>query len=70
MFHSECEKYNPDIFNTTPLGTAFDLADGDAVKLDYVLDMPLEDAQKLSVLKAKRNFMEWFANKKIMEENQ
>lgn len=69
MFHSECEKYNPGIFNQTPFAMAFDLADGDATKLNYVLDMPLLDAQKLSILKAKNNFLEWYANKMIMEEN-
>lgn len=68
MFHSECEKYNPGIFNQTPFAMAFDLADGEAGKFNYILDMPLEDAQKLSVLKAKRNFMEWFATKIMSEE--
>jgi len=69
MFRAECQKYDPQIFKPAPIAIAFELSGHDPTKLDAVLDMPLLDAQKLSILKAKNNFLEWYANKMIMEEN-
>jgi hypothetical protein len=70
MFQAECRKYDPCIFPPAPVSIAFDLSGQDPLKLDAILDMSSLDAQKCAVLKAKNNFLEWYQNKIIMEENQ
>lgn len=68
MFISECHKYSPDIFPDAPICLAFSLAGQDPLKLDDVLNMSSENAQKCSILKAKNNFLDWYKDKIIMGE--
>ena len=70
MFKAECKKYDPCIFPPAQVSIAFDLACQDPLKFNAVLNMPLLDAQKCAVLKAKNNFLDWYQNKIIMEEYQ